>query len=62
MFPFNDGNCHMKMLTPPRYDLAAAIKLTKELGYKGLYSIEFESAGDPYEGVQAVYDLLIANM
>ena len=62
MFPHTDGNCHMKMLTPPQYDLSAAIKLTKELGYKGLYSIEFEGQGDNYEGVQYVDDALLANL
>src|SRR6185436_21012215 len=62
LFPLNGGNCHMKALTPPQYDLVAAINLTKELKYNGLYSIEFEGAGDNYEGVQAVYDLLLANM
>jgi len=62
LFPLNGGNCHMKMLTPPRYDLVAAINLTKELKYTGLYSIEFEGAGDNYAGVQAVYDLLLANL
>ena len=62
LFPLHGGNCHMKMLTPPRYDLVAAIALTKELRYDGLYSIEFEGAGDNYEGVQAVYDLLIAHL
>jgi sugar phosphate isomerase/epimerase len=62
MFPFTDGNCHMKMLNPPTYDLPAAIKLTKELGYKGLYSIENEQPGDPYQNVQAVYDVVLANI
>jgi hypothetical protein len=38
MFPHTDGNCHMKILNPAIYDLAAAIQLTKELVYKGLYS------------------------
>src|SRR6476620_1784085 len=40
MFPHNGGNCHIKALDPPAYDLVAAIQLTKELGYSGLYSIE----------------------
>jgi Xylose isomerase-like TIM barrel len=62
MFPYTDGNCHMKMLNPPTYDLAAAIQLTKELGYKGLYSIENELPGDSYENVQKVYDVVIANI
>src|SRR6266487_3209738 len=44
MLPLTDGNCHVK-LNPARYDLAAALKLTVELGYKGLYSIEAPGGG-----------------
>jgi sugar phosphate isomerase/epimerase len=62
MFPLTNGNCHIKVHEPPRYDLAAAIRLTKELGYTGLYSIEFENPSDPYAGVQLIYDALIANL
>ena len=62
MFPYTDGNCHMKMLNPPAYDLAAAIALIKELGYTGLYSIENEQQGDPYDNVQKVYDVVVANI
>jgi len=62
MFPYTDGNCHMKILNPPTYDLAVAVRLTKELGYKGLYSIENELPGDPYPNVQAVYDVLLTNI
>ena len=36
MLPLTDGNCHVK-LNPARSDLPAALKLTVELGYKGLY-------------------------
>jgi hypothetical protein len=62
MFPYTDGNCHMKILNPPTYDLPTAIKLTKELGYTGLYSIENELQGDPYVNVKTVYDILLANI
>jgi sugar phosphate isomerase/epimerase len=62
MFPYTDGNCHMKILNPPKYDLPTAVRLTKELGYKGLYSIENELPGDPYKNVQDVYDVLIAEI
>jgi len=62
MFPHTDGNCHMKMLNPPTYDLAAAIALIKSLGYTGLYSIENEQQGDPYDNVQKVYDIVVANI
>jgi sugar phosphate isomerase/epimerase len=62
MFPYTDGNCHMKMLNPPTYDLAAAIALIKELGYTGLYSIENEQPGDPFDNVQKEYDVVVANI
>jgi hypothetical protein len=62
MFPYTGGNCHLKMLNPATYDLAAAIALIKSLGYTGLYSIENEQQGDPYENVQKVYDLVLANI
>ena len=62
MFPYTDGNCHMKMLDPSAYDLAAAIALIKQLGYTGLYSIENEQQGDPYDNVQKVYDVVVANI
>jgi sugar phosphate isomerase/epimerase len=62
MFPYTDGNCHMKMLNPPTYDLAAAIQLIKQLGYAGLFSIENEQPGDSYQNVQAVLDVVLANI
>lgn len=62
MFPYTDGNCHMKMLNPPTYDLAAAIQLIKQLGYTGLFSIENEQPGDSYQNVQAVLDVVLANI
>ena len=65
MFPLTDGNCHVK-LNPARYDLPAALALTKELGYAGLYSIEAGGGGaagsDPYENVQKIYDVLLASI
>jgi len=63
MLPLTDGNCHVK-LNPARYDLPTALKLTVELGYKGLYSIEAPggSQGDPHEAVQRIYDVLVANI
>jgi sugar phosphate isomerase/epimerase len=63
MFPLTDGNCHVK-LNPARYDLPAALKLTRELQYTGLYSIEAggNMGPDPYQNVQNIYDVLLANM
>jgi hypothetical protein len=39
MFPLTDGNCHVK-LNPARYDLPAALALTKELRYRGLLRLQ----------------------
>jgi len=64
MFPLTDGNCHVK-INPARYDLPAALALTKELGYKGLYSIESgggATAADPHENVQRIYDVLLSSL
>jgi hypothetical protein len=63
MFPLTDGNCHVK-LNPARYDLPTALKLTVEIGYKGVYSIEAPGSGqgDPHEAVQRIYDVLVANI
>jgi len=63
MFPLTDGNCHVK-LNPARYDLPAALRLVKELKYTGLYSIEAggNMGPDPYQNVQAIYDVLLPNM
>jgi sugar phosphate isomerase/epimerase len=63
MFPLTDGNCHVK-LNPARYDLPAALKLTRELQYTGLYSIEAggNMGPDPYQNVQNIYDVLLANI
>ena len=62
MFPITNGTCHMKMLNPPTYDLAAAIQLIRQLGYTGLYSLENEQPGDPYQNVQTVLDVVLANI
>jgi hypothetical protein len=63
MFPITDGNCHVK-LNPQRYDLPTALKLTKELEYTGLYSIEAGGAmgADPHENVKRIYDVLLASI
>jgi sugar phosphate isomerase/epimerase len=62
MFPYTDGNCHMKLLSPAKYDLGAAIQLIKSLGYKGLFSIENERPGDSYANVKETIDVVLANI
>lgn len=63
MFPLTDGNCHVKM-NPARYDLPKALVLTKELGYKGIYSIEASASmgPDPYENTKRILDVILAHI
>jgi sugar phosphate isomerase/epimerase len=64
LFPFARVVCHAKGLefdasgNETRYDFAGCIAIAKKAGYKGVYSIEYEGADDPYEGVQKVVNEL----
>jgi len=61
LFPLAGPVCHAK-LNPARFDLAQCIRIAKETGFKGVYSIEAGGNGDPYEAVQQVLDQLIRNL
>jgi sugar phosphate isomerase/epimerase len=60
LFPLADGLCHVK-LNRPRFDLGTCMQISREVGFKGLYSIETETnnGSDPYRAVQEVLDALI---
>ena len=58
LFPMTAGSMHTRVNT--RWDLATAIKyLERDLGYKGLYTIE---AGNGHEGTQPIYDVVVATL
>jgi len=58
MFPFTAGTMHTRVNT--NWDLATAIKfLEKELGYKGLYTIE---SSQGHEGTKQIYDVVVATV
>jgi hypothetical protein len=58
MFPFTAGTMHTRVNA--NWDLATAIKfLEKDLGYKGLYTIE--SSGG-HEGTKQIYDVVVATL
>lgn len=65
LFPHANVVCHAKGLEfdaagkETKYDFAGAIAASKQAGFKGVYSIEFEGPGDPYVGVQKTLDELI---
>jgi len=61
MYPITSGNSHAHY-APDRYNEEIAINISKEVGYKGLYSIETSSRNngpDPYAAVQSVRDALL---
>jgi sugar phosphate isomerase/epimerase len=65
LFPHAQVVCHAKGLEfdangrETQYDFPGSIAASKAAGFKGVYSIEYEGPGDPYEGVQKTHDELI---
>ncbi len=59
MLPINSGLVHAGM----RHDLPPAMKICRDQGYKGLYSIKASGLpGDPAENTQKIIDGVLANM
>jgi hypothetical protein len=63
MYPLSSGSSHCHY-NPERYNEANAIRISKEVGYKGLYSIEASANNgpDPYAAVQAILDELLRDI
>ncbi len=74
MYPKSAGSSHVKF-GPALYDTAECIKISKRVGYKGLYSIEAQGGGgrggaagspaqptDPYAACINIRDIILANM
>jgi sugar phosphate isomerase/epimerase len=63
LYPLSSGSSHCHY-NPAWYSEADAIKISKEVGYKGLYSIEAEAydGPDPYVGVQTILDELLKDI
>ncbi len=63
MYPLSSGSSHAHY-APERYSEANAIKISKEVGYKGLYSIEAvrSNGPDPYSAVQTIIDELLKDI
>ena len=57
--PLALNQCHVKMNA--KFDFGRSIRLAKELGFKGIYSIE-GGGPDPYVGIPKFVDALIENM
>jgi hypothetical protein len=63
MYPLSSGSSHAHY-NPARYSEANAIKISKEVGYKGLYSIEASpiNGPDPYTRIQVIVDELLKDL
>jgi hypothetical protein len=63
MYPLSSGSSHCHY-NPERYNEANAIRISKEAGYKGLYSIEAgaNNGPDPYTAVQTILDELLRDI
>ena len=44
------------------FDLGECVRISKEAGYRGIYSVEAEAKGDVYANVQHVYDELMKHI
>ena len=60
MYPMTSGSSHCHY-APERWNFADAIQVSKEVGYKGLYTIE-HGGPDPYTAVQTVIDELLKDI
>jgi sugar phosphate isomerase/epimerase len=63
MYPLSSGSSHAHY-APDRYSEADAVKISKEVGYTGLFSIETgrNNGPDPYAAVQSVVDELLKDL
>ena len=65
LFPYAPTVCHAKGLQfdaggkETAFDFPRCMKASKDAGFHGVYSIEYEGPGDPYTGVQHVVDELM---
>jgi sugar phosphate isomerase/epimerase len=68
LFPYARVVCHAKGLefdangNETKFDFPKCIEISQKAGYRGIYSIEYEGAGDPYGGVQKVVDELLRDL
>ena len=65
LVPYARVLCHAKGLefdaqgNETKFNFSRCMEISKQAGFKGIYSIEFEGPGDPYVGVQKTLDELL---
>lgn len=68
LFPYARTVCHAKGLefdaggNETRFDFRKCVEISKQASYKGVYSIEYEGPGDPYDGVEKVVGELLRSL
>ncbi|HUY14173.1 MAG TPA: TIM barrel protein [Terriglobia bacterium] len=64
LFPLAISVCHAKGLKfdaqgqETQFDFGECVAISRQLGFKGIYSVEFEGPDDPYAGVENVVNEL----
>jgi len=63
LFPLSSGSCHCHY-APDKYSEADSVRISKEVGYRGLYAIEAvrSNGPDPYTAVQTILDELLRDI
>jgi sugar phosphate isomerase/epimerase len=65
LFPYAPTVCHAKGVefdalgVEKTFDFPQAIEISRQAGFRGVYSIEFNGPGDPYAGIQKTLDELL---
>jgi sugar phosphate isomerase/epimerase len=59
LFPLAKSICHVKV-DPARFDLAHCVKISREAGFQGVYSIEATAGADPYAAVAEIVAAMAA--
>jgi hypothetical protein len=68
LFPYAKTVCHAKGLefdangNETRFNFARCVEISRQAHFRGIYSIEYEGAGDPYEGVRSVVNELVRDL
>jgi len=63
MYTMTSGSSHCHY-APERYSESDALKIAKEVGYKGLFSIEVgrNNGSDPYAATQTILEALLKDI
>jgi len=61
MYPLALTVSHVKW-NPQKFDFAKVIQISKDMGFKGVYSLETRGGPEPYATIQTLLDRLLENL